>query len=322
MTDEKAKPDRPDIKALIKKTAKETRQMFETTIMAPVVPGCRVRVRINGFLSEFEIDDKTFLGWGLLKPDGPGKAKLLQEASPAQIKNYMELLPRFRMIMLKEVRGAWWGLPAQGEEERLGLMQPVPIRLTARTLAFDTALVRFDGASFWFESVFRRRNPSVAKTLRDRLAAEVFPEDVECAEMTPQERLAYSFMFYEQYPELLQVEPQSQTPETGSTVVENSFDYDAWLKDFKAMREILEGEREMTKLKKALHHAGAGLRSYWRNSPADRDLTVNMVVDGKEHVVRVNFSDLTVTNAGICLSGQDANFDLTSFVGVLREWRR
>ncbi len=328
MTDKKpaekpAKKARPDVRALIKKAAQQTREVFETTIMAPVVPGGRVRVRINGIVSEFEVDDQTFLGWGLLKPESPGKATLVGEASQAQVKGYMELLPRFHVIMLKELQGTWWALPAQGGDNKLSISQPIPIRLASRVMSFDTATVRFDGVSFWFESIARRRNPAVARNLRDKLNQEAFPEDVEVLEMTPQERLAYSLLFYELHPELLvQEEPESPSGmEHYSDSADSTFNYDGWLKDFQRMRAILEKESEVGKIKNALKHSGAKLHSYWRSNVADREVNVNMIVDGRSHVVRVHTIDLTVTNAGICLSGYDQDFDLTSMVGVLREYR-
>lgn len=324
MTEKKpAKKARPDVRALIKKAAQDTRDVFETTIMAPVVPGCRVRVRIAGVVSEFDVDDREFLGWALLKPEAPGQATLIGEASPAQVKAYMELLPRFQMIMLKELQSSWWALPAQGSDSRISISHPVPIRLAARIMSFDTATVRFDGASFWFESIARRRNPAVARTLRDQLSKEVFPEDLQCAEMTPQERLAYAFLFYEQFPELIEQDapvsiPTDHTSES-TAAIENTFDYDTWLKDFQKVRGILEREHEMGKIKHALRHAGAQLHSYWRSRPMDREVNVNIIVDGKNHIARVDCRDLTVVNAGVCLSGRDMDFDLTSLVGVLRE---
>ncbi len=80
----------------------------------------------------------------------------------------------------------------------------------------------------------------------------------------------------------------------------------------------LEKDRDLIeeRLRRALAHGGGQLHGY---SERDDVLRVEFAVAGERHVSVVRKADLSVQLAGICLSGEDHHFDLTSLVGVLRE---
>lgn len=312
MTENKPERKKPDVLAMIKKAAADTSEVLSSHILAPVVPGSKVRVRINGLVHELTPNDRQFEGWAILQATGLRTAAIVGPASAAQVRAYFELLPRFQLIALMEKDNSWWGIPAQTADTRMQIFGAVRIRLPQRLSSFETINARFDGSSFWFEDVARRRNPVIARQLREALAKEIFPEDLKVSEVVPQERCAYTMMFFAMHPDLIDSPepdpvPQSDEAEAppNETAVAPTFDYQEWWSSLLAVR-----------LNRAVTHAGARLDTYWRDTHGV--VTVRMIVDKDLHVVQVQSRDLSVISSGICLSGMDSTFDLASLVGVLR----
>lgn len=272
--------DKADALAIVAKLAQEERRLAEGTFLAPVVGGGRVRIRLQGIVYELKVDD-GFEGWAMLQMTAPGKAKVVDQPSPALVGKYLRLFPRVRMVLLQQFGKQWFGLPASNADNRLNSSGPIPINLIGASTRFSTVNCRYDGTSLWFESIDRRRDPSVARGLNDALNAETNPAEIRCRGMVPQEKLAYKMLWLSTHDE----EPCG----------------------------------DLAKVVAALRHAGAHMEGFWYNG--NETVTVRMNVDGNMHNVTVRPGDLTVVSAGICLSGRDEDFDLASLVSVLREGR-
>ncbi len=265
---------------LVAKLAAEERRLYDECFIAPVVGGGLVRVRVSGIVYELSVPD-TYTGWAILKIKNQREARVIEPATPAVVLKYLKLFPRIRMVALQPFQNRWWAIAASGSDTRIKLSGPVPVQLVGSCSRFDIVNCRFDGSVFWFESIDRRRDPRIAKTLNKALSEGVEPAKLQCPGATPQERLAYRMLWLDEHEE---------TP---------------------------AGDSDLARINRALAHAGANLEGF---SYQDGDrATVRFTVDGVSRSVLVQKSDLSVVSAGICLSGMDHQFDLTSLVGVWRE---
>ncbi len=280
--------------SLIKKFAKQEKTLASETFLAPYLPGGKIKVKLKEVVYEMAVVDPGPLkdrgGFGLFQMSDPGKAKVIDLPKRSQIDEYLKLLPSVSIVLIEEFEHHWWGLQANPSDTRFQFREPVPLQLAERCSSFEQINARFDGASFWYHGVNRRRDPAVARQLRKALNDEMQPDEVRVSGAVPAEMLAYKIIWFDRHPQAVSDE------RTG------------------ARRPRTDLER----MQQALRHSGAQMDTYW--DTGDGTATIRYSVDGRTHTSRVRLNDLSVVSAGICLSGLDQNFDLSSLVGVMREF--
>ena len=258
--------------------------------LAPVIGHGHVMVRIAGVFCRIrEIDGlpRGFRDWALLQALSTSRARFIGKASLTQIAEYLSLLPAVRLVLVQPQGSRWLSLPAQAGDRRFRIEGLAELQLAEEGLEpFETVFSRFDGRLFWYERLDPGRDPAVAAYLRERLSS------------AEREGLP---------PAIDQLHKRGLTPEERQAY---ALLHAAKVEEQKDLTEV--------RLIEALEHAGAEYRSY---SERGGVYVVHYEIDGQQHVSTINRDDLSVVTAGICLSGTDRRFDLTSLVGVLREAR-
>jgi hypothetical protein len=267
--------------ALNRLAAAEER-FLASEFLAPVVPGGIVQVRIAGVICTLRIQPADFSGWGVFRPCSHADAVLVRPARLAERARYLDLFPLVRLILASKVEDQWLVLPAHREDSRFRIDGLVPVHHVEEAQLFEVIEARFDGTHFWYAGPDPRWDPAMASYLRQQLVALTPPDRLRRLGLTAEERAAYAQSYWPLY-------DQSE-----------------------------EGRRnrEEQRLRSALAHAGAELTDYIERPDV---YTVTYDVDGQRHVSTISKKDFSVQVAGICLSGEDQNFDLQSLVGVIRE---
>lgn len=276
-------------------------------ILAPVIAGRLVGVRIVGLSCRLKIEfegQSNARGFGVLEAQSSERARWLRPATRQEREKYLSLLPRARFIAIERGRGGWVAFPSQTGSGRLSLEGPAWVREVEEGVQpFDTLLARFDGAHFWFEGIDARRSPALAAHLRESLAGDVAPEQLHKRGLSGQERAAYALALYGPPPE-----PEPVREEFENAIGPNPNQIDPHF-DWR-------GNAVEARLSRSVAHGGGRLVSYIER---DGVLSVTYKFGDRTHTSTVRASDLRVETSGICLSGRDGDFDLTSLVGVMQE---
>src|SRR4051812_28973819 len=86
-------------RALVEKLNKQSAALQEQEILAPLLPGGRIRTRVDGLVYEFKPKER-WVGWGRFQPVNQHEAVPLGEAMPWQRSDYLHLFPALRVILL------------------------------------------------------------------------------------------------------------------------------------------------------------------------------------------------------------------------------
>lgn len=282
--------DQSKTRELLARLAGEEDAFLRSEFLAPVLRGAGVGVRIAGVRCTLAVEPGNFEGWGVFRPASHGVARVVRGARMGERLRYLGLFPAAALIACRKGEaGQWLATPASRGDARFRIEGLVPLRLAEDVDRFDTVTARFDGRQFWFQEVDPRADPGTAAHLRQAFVGGIRADALERPGLTAEQRDAYAA--------------------EGAYAEEQAF--------LAARRRVAERRRSSEgRLRDALHHAGAQLRDFADRGGAYR---VTYTVDGRRHTSVVDKTTLAVQTAGICLSGEDAKFDLHSLVGVLRE---
>lgn len=147
---------------------------------------------------------------------------------------------------------------------------------------FELVEAAFDGRNYWYCRPVLNTRLALAEEMARALAEHVPAADLRLKGMTPEDRAGYAAV----------AKPE---PRVGV---------------------VVEGGDHL-RLTRALARGGGSLRSFSLNG--DTYQVSWQDSRGEDHFSAIRRDDLTVLSSGICLSGRDSDFDLTSLVGVMEE---
>lgn len=250
-------------------------------LVAPLLGDGRIRVRVAGLIYTLAAQAPA-PGWWRCRIADAAHAEVIGAAEPWQRGDYLALWPALRVVLLEPAGpAAWLALPLNPSDarQRCRLAGPQLLRLTEGGQPFERAIARVEGGALWYDDLDRRADPAVAEALRAACAAERLEPGVPG--LNPGEQAAYALRI-------------------GRTAAARE----------EAARRTVEG-----RLRHAVGLAGARLLGY---EPFGSGFRVTWERDGLVSTTLIDH-DLSVTSAGICLSGEDHRFDLSSIVGVVAE---
>lgn len=312
-------PHNVDARALIAHLNQAGREVLSREIIAPLLPGGRMRTRVAGLIYEFKVRER-FTGWGRFRPLNEREAEVLSEALPWERGGYLERFPALRVVLLWPQSGArapgtWLALPYNESDARQRFnfaTEPLPVFLcdpTDGAQPFERVIARVDGRTLWFEGPDVLADPAHAQWLRD--ACEREGGEGFLPGLAQSQRLALLYWHIRQ----LEISSPTGTSRAQQTLPHGR------------QQEWLEQHARHMSLEQSLRHAlakaDATLHSF-SDISAPGGAHSQFLIEWSEHGHTRRYRSvvdpqLTIVSSGICLSGRDRDFDLTSLVGVLAD---
>jgi hypothetical protein len=162
--------------------------------LAPALRNGVVHVRIAGVVCRLRVA-ADFEGFGVFRPTGPDAARLLRRATLAERRQYLELLPRRKVILCQPAGKSWLGHPAHRGDRRFADAGLLPVRLVEEGQRFEVVRTRFDGVQCWFDQGDGSTDPAAAAFLRDAFRERNEPTGVRRKGLSAEQRTAYAIAF-------------------------------------------------------------------------------------------------------------------------------
>jgi hypothetical protein len=254
---------------------------LRSTFVAPVTRNARVQVRVEGIAWQLTVLPTEQEGWAVLQPVNATHARVQRPAGLAQVREYLELFPAVSLVLCERRRGVWLALLAEEYSSRYAATE----RPVPVFLPGDAQL--FDTVRARWDGarfLFESRHPR-----RDPSVAAYLRQ-------------------------LLAEGCQTEALErrTLTTQERKAYAWQLWLVEQK-LQDATEA-----RLRAAVAHADGQFHAFVERGDA---YSVTFTVDGSTHTAAIRKDDFSVLTAGICLSGEDQKFDLSSLVSVIREGR-
>lgn len=275
-----------DIRKLLNQLAAQEQQLSSTYFLAPCVRGGLVRTRVAGMIYTFTPQPRNFEGWGIFQPANEKTADVIEEPSLPQVAEYLQQLKPLRLRLAHILqRQTWLAYPVnEGDmQQRWGTVKPVAVHLVTDGARFEPIVARWDQCSWWFDDIDRRSDPLIVEQLTQQLNKVTLPEELRFKGITPEMQTVYDIAAQQ-------------------------------AKEFEGLKQQRHDEK---RLREALRLGGGELQQF--RDRHDTWWVEWTTADGERHTSAIAKHDLTVVSAGICLSGQDRNFDLHSLVSVVEQ---
>lgn len=264
---------------LIAALARDEAELRGQRFLAPLAAGGRARVRMRGLVHELRVAGAR-PGWWLCRARDALRATALAEAAPWQRGAYLELWPALRVVLVAR---------AAAHPSGLADWLALPLNPSDARQRFGRAgplVVRLaEGGQPFERAVARVDGSALWYDQADRRADPWVAEALRTA--------------------LAEARPEPGVPGLAPG--------EAAAYALLAPGPVARAEER--RLREALATGGGALVGY---EHVEGGLRVTWEREGRRHVVLVG-PGLDVVSAGICLSGEDHHFDLTSLVGVVAE---